>query len=135
MEISVNNNNECILPTGLLTKPGLPLYFQLFELLRDRIIDGDIPVGSTLPTEQRIADHYSVSRITVREALNYLQQDQFIKKRTAKKALVLSRSPTQFLGWKMNSIDDIIGSYKGSTLRHIFDTSCSNVCASASYTT
>ena len=56
MEISVNNNNECMLPTGLLKKPGLPLYFQLFELLRDRIIDGYIPVGSTLPTEQRIAE-------------------------------------------------------------------------------
>ena len=116
MEISVNNNNECILPTGLLTKPGLPLYFQLFELLRDRIIDGDIPVGSTLPTEQRIAEHYSVSRITVREALICLQQEQFIKKRTAKKALVLSRSPTQFLGWKMNSIDDIIAATRGVVL-------------------
>ncbi|MDA0865645.1 MAG: GntR family transcriptional regulator [Cyanobacteria bacterium] len=117
MEISENSSSECILPTGLLNKPGLPLYFQLFGLLRDRIIDGDIPVGSTLPTEQRIAEHYSVSRITVREALNYLQQEQFIKKRTAKKALVLNRSPTQFLGWKMNSIDDIIAATRGVALK------------------
>ncbi len=117
MVISVNENNECILPTGLLNKPGLPLYFQLFELLRDRIIDGDIPAGSTLPTEQKIAEHYSVSRITVREALNYLQQEQFIKKRTAKKALVLTRNQTQFQGWEMNSIDDIVAATKGVVLK------------------
>ncbi|MGA0375143.1 MAG: GntR family transcriptional regulator [bacterium] len=117
MVISVNENNECILPTGLLNKPGLPLYFQLFELLRDRIIDGDIPAGSTLPTEQKIAEHYSVSRITVREALNYLQQEQFIKMRTAKKALVLTRSQTQFQGWEMNSIDDIVAATKGVVLK------------------
>ncbi|MGA0190119.1 MAG: GntR family transcriptional regulator [bacterium] len=117
MVISVNENNECILPTGLLNKPGLPLYFQLFELLRDRIIDGDIPAGSNLPTEQKIAEHYSVSRITVREALNYLQQEQFIKKRTAKKALVLTRSQTQFQGWEMNSIDDIVAATKGVVLK------------------
>jgi GntR family transcriptional regulator len=117
MVISVNENNECMLPTGMLNKPGVPLYFQLFELLRDRIIDGDIPAGSNLPTEQRIAEHYSVSRITVREALNYLQQEKFIKKRTAKKALVLSRSPTQFQSWEMNSIDDIVAATKGVVLK------------------
>lgn len=113
----VNEPQECTLPIGPLNKPKQPLYFQIFELLRDKIVDGGIPAGSTLPTEQKIAEHFSVSRITVRESLNLLQQELFIKKRTAKKALVLKQSPAQFLGWEMNSIDDIIAATKGVVLK------------------
>lgn len=46
---------------------------QLVESLRDRIRDGEWGEGDRLPTEAQLAEEYSVSRYTVRTALNRLE--------------------------------------------------------------
>lgn len=43
------------------------------DQLLDRIIDGDIEIGSALPSEADIAEAANVSRLTVREALKSLR--------------------------------------------------------------
>ena len=49
-----------------------PLYHQMFTLLRDRILSGDIPCGSRIPTEFDLAEAFGVSRITAKRALDEL---------------------------------------------------------------
>ena len=49
-------------------RAGLPLYHQLADLLRRRIISGELAVGATLPTEAQLMAAYSVSRVTARQA-------------------------------------------------------------------
>jgi GntR family transcriptional regulator len=49
-----------------------PLYRQLYQILRARILSGAYPSGATLPGEQELSDVFGLSRITVKRALNEL---------------------------------------------------------------
>jgi GntR family transcriptional regulator len=49
-----------------------PLYHQIFLILRDRIVSGQLPSGTLLPGEQEMAKLLGVSRITVKRTLNEL---------------------------------------------------------------
>lgn len=50
----------------------MPLYHQLYLQLRVRILDGSLPGGARIPSEQSLAARYSVSRITAKRALDEL---------------------------------------------------------------
>ena len=60
--------------------PSIPLWYQLADLLRARISAGQLPLGSRLPTERRLAEQYGVSLITVRQALASLADDSMIRR-------------------------------------------------------
>lgn len=45
---------------------------QVFEQLRDRIIDRTWPPGAKIPSENALADAFGVSRVSIREALHML---------------------------------------------------------------
>ncbi len=55
-----------------------PLYHQLYVVLRNKILSGVHPLGSLLPSEQRIAGEFQVSRITAKRALNELAASGFV---------------------------------------------------------
>lgn len=50
----------------------VPLYFQLAQSLQQNIQNGNIPAGSLLGNEIRLADELGVSRPTIRRAIEYL---------------------------------------------------------------
>jgi GntR family transcriptional regulator len=50
----------------------LPLYYQIFLILRARIVDGEYGEGAYLPGERELSETYGVSRITAVRALNEL---------------------------------------------------------------
>ncbi len=58
-----------------------PLYLQLERLLRDAISDGRLAHNDALPPERDMADHYRVSRLTVRKALSELERDRLLLRR------------------------------------------------------
>ena len=65
----------------LNVKSPIPLYFQLQEILRRKILDGEYNPGDLIPSEKELQELYSVSRITVRNAINGLVfEDLLIKK-------------------------------------------------------
>ncbi|MES2820339.1 MAG: GntR family transcriptional regulator [Pseudomonadota bacterium] len=64
----------------LLALPTVPLYSQLKELLRMRILDGTYPPHSRMPSESELGKASGVSRITVRQALGDLQKEGLIFK-------------------------------------------------------
>ena len=64
----------------LIPFSAVPLYSQLKELLRARILDGSYPSHSQMPSENELGKLHSVSRITVRQALNDLQKEGLIFK-------------------------------------------------------
>lgn len=51
---------------------------QLYGLLRDRILSGDLPAGAALTAERDLSEKYSVNRHAVREAVKRLQQARLV---------------------------------------------------------
>lgn len=64
----------------LLPLSPVPLYSQLKEVLRTRILDGTYPPLSRMPSEAELGKLFDVSRITVRQALGDLQKEGLIFK-------------------------------------------------------
>lgn len=54
---------------------------RVYLLLRDAMAKGGYPPGTTLPGEQRLAEQFDVSRVTVRRALDALAGDGLIERR------------------------------------------------------
>lgn len=52
-----------------------PLYWRVATQLLDELHDGTVPPGERLPGERRLAEHFGVSRETVRQALEVLRRD------------------------------------------------------------
>ena len=73
---------------------AVPLYHQIFLMLRDEIIAGRRSVGSAMPTEQRLALEHDVSRITARRALDELAQHGFVERRRRTGTRVVYQAPT-----------------------------------------
>ena len=60
------------------TNSPIALYYQLKEILSQRILRNDWGVGERLPTEFELCEEYGVSRITVRQALAGLEKEGLI---------------------------------------------------------
>lgn len=66
----------------------MPLFQQVKESIRQKILDGTYAPHQKLPSERQMIGHYSVSRITIRQALSQLQQDGLIFKINGKGTFV-----------------------------------------------
>ena len=104
------------LPRRTLGRANGPLYRQLADILREPIGNGTFPVDSELPKEAVIAEHFGVSLITVRQALRDLEADGLIRKRSAKPAIVVARSPSVNLSWKFKNFADMAAFTKDAKL-------------------
>ena len=65
-----------------------PLYFQLFSLLKNRILNASIPHGEQMPTEEELAKGFGVSRITAKRALDDLAAAELVERRRGKGTFV-----------------------------------------------
>ncbi len=57
-----------------------PLYQQIYDLLRDRILNGTLAFSDRLPAEQELTQMLGVSRITVKRAMNELAVAGFVRR-------------------------------------------------------
>lgn len=81
-----------------LTLPDpAPLYLQVREALRARILDGSLRQHARLPSESALMAQFGVSRITVRQALNDLAKEGLIFKLAGKGSYVSKPRPVQNL--------------------------------------
>ena len=69
------------------TKP-IPLYYQIKEAIVERIRNGGLQPGDKLPTEAWFSEHFDVSRVTVRKALEELINDGVISRERGKGPVV-----------------------------------------------
>ncbi|MFD1135199.1 GntR family transcriptional regulator [Paenibacillus urinalis] len=66
---------------SLSRKKG-PLYLQLKKIIRDRIVHGQYPVGTLIPSEPQLEQEFAVSKMTVRNAIKELQQEGYVLKQS-----------------------------------------------------
>jgi GntR family transcriptional regulator len=69
----------------------LPLYAQLAELLRARILRGEWAEGDRLPSLEALTREFTVARVTVRQAIGLLQADGLVLSRQGRGTFVTAQ--------------------------------------------
>jgi GntR family transcriptional regulator len=72
-----------------------PLYFQLYTLLKNAVLNGTVEFGAQLPTEQQLAEYFKVSRITAKRAMDELAAERLIERRRGKGSHVIHQYQPQ----------------------------------------
>lgn len=79
---------------GSLRADGpIPLYHQLYGLLKQRILSGSLAEGAALPTEAELASGFDVSRITAKRGMDLLASEGLIARRRGKRSSVVYQAP------------------------------------------
>lgn len=67
---------------------AVPLYHQIYQHYRKRILSGELPQGALLPAEHQIIEMLGVSRITVKRAINELAGDGLVHRQRGRGTIV-----------------------------------------------
>lgn len=73
----------------------VPIYLQVYEWFRDRILDGSLRQGASLPATRELASQIEVSRNTVLEAYNNLHAEGLIESRVGAGTIVSRQLPDE----------------------------------------
>jgi len=69
-------------------KNNIPLYFQLEQIIKSKILMGEFLPGEQIPTEKDLCETYQVSTITARQAILNLVNEGLIIRRQGKGSFV-----------------------------------------------
>ncbi|WP_066819180.1 GntR family transcriptional regulator [Sphingomonas mali] len=86
---------------------AVPLYAQLESEITTRIQNGDFPPNSRLPSEDELVEEYSVSRTTVRNAVQNLLKKGLVEIRRGKGTFVTSPRIVQELTGLTGFVEDM----------------------------
>ncbi len=59
----------------------LPMYYQLKEIIREKVMSGEWKPGTLIPSERELSKQYGISRMTVRQAFNELTQEGVLRRK------------------------------------------------------
>jgi GntR family transcriptional regulator len=86
------------LPANTIDRDSpVPFYFQLSELFEQEIVSGRWRPGLRIPSEPTIAEHFGLSRTTIRQALGRLEQEGLILRRKGQGTFVAESQPRTWL--------------------------------------
>jgi len=84
----------------------IPLYYQLKEDIKQKILRGDLKEGDLLPSEREFSERYDISSTTIRRALNDLVHENFLERKAGKGTFVrlgkVKRDLRKVLGFTQN---------------------------------
>ncbi|HBT15682.1 MAG TPA: GntR family transcriptional regulator, partial [Firmicutes bacterium] len=69
-------------------KAPVALYYQLKEILLEKIKNNEWPINGKIPTERELCEIFKVSRITVRQALYELEKEGYLYRKQGKGTFV-----------------------------------------------
>jgi GntR family transcriptional regulator len=72
----------------MLSRSPVPMYHQLKELVSEKIESGEWAPGHRLPTEAELSREFGVSRITVRHAMQLLQNQGLLERKQGRGTFV-----------------------------------------------
>lgn len=72
------------------TDNRLPLYYQLYDIITEKIHSGIYNENDKLPSERELCEKYDISRATVRRAMVELEKNDYIYKKQGKGVFISS---------------------------------------------
>ncbi|UOQ91864.1 GntR family transcriptional regulator [Halobacillus shinanisalinarum] len=85
----------------------VPLHIQLKEILEKEIFDGKYK--TKIPSEREFMEDFSISRSTVREAINLLVRDGALEKKKGKGTFISFKPIQEWLGYLGSTTETIRG--------------------------
>lgn len=86
---------------------SIPMYVQIADILKEKIQHGEIKPGERLGTQQELADTFRVSKITIRQAIQQLRDQNLVITRQGKGTFVKPQKVEQEL-IRLQSLTEII---------------------------
>lgn len=77
----------------MLLKNGAPLYFQVANYIREKILSGEWAIGTQIPTEVQLMEKFQVSRQTLRRATSDLVNEGLLERLQGQGTFVRNTSP------------------------------------------
>ncbi|WP_227995254.1 GntR family transcriptional regulator [Oceanobacillus sp. CFH 90083] len=85
------------------------LYLQVKDILKERIINGQYPKNSLIPSEPELEKEFEVSKITIRRAVEQLAQEGYVEKRSGIGTTVLANQAVSKLSKGQRFSEYLIG--------------------------
>ena len=96
-------------PVDHVVSDFVPRYYQVYTVLQQRVREGEWTPDAPMPTEQEFSASFGVSRVTIRKALNMLEQEKLILRQQGRGTFALTppRRPgrANFSGLLENVVD------------------------------
>jgi len=92
-----------------------PLYFQVKNLLAERIINGEFSEGEQFPSETSLASNLNISRGTVRQALKELEDEGYLYRIQGKGTFVKEREDTV---WSADTLVSVAEAFDKQNLQY-----------------
>jgi GntR family transcriptional regulator len=67
------------------------LYLQVYEIIKKKIESGEWPIGTQIPTEEKLCRLFDVSRATIRNAIMELVRQGYLKRQQGKGTFISKR--------------------------------------------
>lgn len=93
-----------------------PLYFQLKNIIKSKIISNELKGQERLPSESQLCIQYGVSRATVRQGLLELEKEGFIYRERGKGTFITDREGLKHLSLK-GTIENLIAAGRGTQIK------------------
>ncbi len=96
----------------------VPLYHQLYSVMKAAILNGTIPFDAQMPTEQQLMKTFNVSRITAKRAMDELAAENLVARFRGKGSLVTYHyTPKPVRGPLVGMIESLIEMGEHSIVR------------------
>lgn len=91
----------------VLDQGSTPLYYQLKNILKSKILSSELKGNKRLPSEAELCEEYNVSRATVRQALSELTKEELIYRGRGRGTFVTDEAGLKHLALK-GTIENLI---------------------------
>jgi GntR family transcriptional regulator len=91
-------------PQGLDRSSPIPYYFQLQQILRELIEQGELTEDERLPGENQLCESFEVSRTVVRQALGELENEGLVERHKGRGTFVAKKKLPDFLVQKLTGL-------------------------------
>jgi len=85
------------------------LYVQIYSIFLEKIENGEWPAGAQIPAEDELCRIYDVSKVTVREAIQELVREGYLKRLQGKGTFVTLSEPQPGIIMRARLSEDIFG--------------------------
>lgn len=112
---------SAITDTQVVPMSSVPMHTQIREIIRRRVLDGTYAPHSQMPSESQMMEAFSVSRITIRQALGDLQKEGLIFKVPGKGSYVAKPKAFQNLS-RLQGFGEAMGPSGYETFSQVLST-------------